>query len=85
MKKTKPATRKRITKLKKPYEGNDALMEWHKEKMKSIPHDADYATAMWRCENDWDRTKEYATWGAMWVILLSSLYLLATWFEGAMK
>jgi hypothetical protein len=82
MKKTKPATRKPIAKLKKPYEGGDALMEWHKEKMKSTLHDADYATAMWRCENDWDRTKDYLTWIAMWAVLLGTLYLLVTWFEG---
>jgi hypothetical protein len=46
--------------------------------------DADYATPIWRCENDWDRTKEYLAWAGMWVILLSALYLLATWFEGVM-
>jgi hypothetical protein len=45
--------------------------------------DADYATPMWRCETDWDRTKEYLVWGVMWAVLLSSLYLLATWFEVA--
>ena len=46
--------------------------------------DADYATPIWRCENDWDRAKEYAQWAGMWLILLSALYLLATWFEGVM-
>jgi hypothetical protein len=45
--------------------------------------DADYATPMWRCETDWDRTKEYLGWIAMWAVLLSSLYLLATFFEVA--
>jgi hypothetical protein len=84
MKKIKPAPRKPITKLKKPYEGGDALMEWHNEKLKSTLRDADYATPIWRCENDWDRTKEYLAWAGMWVILLSALYLLATWFEGVM-
>ena len=84
MKKIKPAPRKPITKLKKPYEGGDALMEWHNEKMKSTPRDADYATPIWRCENDWDRAKEYAQWAGMWIVLLSALYLLATWFEGVM-
>jgi len=88
MKKIKPAPRKPITKLKKPYEGGDALMEWHKEKMKSSASEAykdvDYATPIWRCENDWDRAKEYLGWAGMWVILLSALYLLATWFEGVM-
>jgi hypothetical protein len=85
MKKIKPAPRKPITKLKKPYEGGDALMEWHKEKMKSSASEAykdvDYATPIWRCENDWDRAKEYAQWAGMWLILLSALYLLATWFN----
>jgi hypothetical protein len=81
MKKIKPAPRKPITKLKTPYQGGDALMEWHNEKMKSTLRDANYATAMWRCENDWDRTKEYVIWVLMWTVLLGSLYLMATWFN----
>ena len=59
MKKIKPAPRKPITKLKKPYEGGDALMEWHKDKTKASASeaykDADYATAIWRCESDAER------------------------------
>jgi hypothetical protein len=43
--------------------------------------DADYATPIWRCETDWDRTKEYLVWGVMWAVLLSSLYLLVTFFD----
>jgi hypothetical protein len=85
MRKSKPAPRKPITKLKKPYEGGDAIMEWHKEKMKSTLHDANYATGLWRCETDWDRTKEYLAWGLMWAVLLSSLYLLATAFDVAVS
>jgi hypothetical protein len=81
MKKIKPAPRKPITKLKTPYEGGDTLMEWHNEKMKSTPRDADYATPIWRCETDWDRAKEYIGWAGMWIVLLSALYLLATWFN----
>ena len=81
MRKIKPSPRKPITKLKKPYEGGDALMEWHKEKMKSTLHDADYATGIWRCENDWDRTKEIAGWAAMWAVLLFSLYVVALAFD----
>jgi hypothetical protein len=84
MKKIKPAPRKPITKLKHPYEGGDTLMEWHNEKMKSTPRDADYATPIWRCENDWDRAKEYFGWAGMWIVLLSALYLLATWFNEVM-
>jgi hypothetical protein len=45
--------------------------------------DADYATPMWRCETEWDRTKDYLGWGLMWAVLLGSLYLLATFFEVA--
>ena len=45
--------------------------------------DADYATPIWRCETDWDRTKDYLGWGLMWAALLGSLYLLATFFEAA--
>jgi len=41
----------------------------------------DYATPMWKCENDWDRTKEYFGWGLMWAVLLGVLYLMATYFE----
>ncbi len=43
--------------------------------------DADYATPMWRCESDWDRTKEYLVWGVMWAVLLGSLYLVAVAFD----
>jgi hypothetical protein len=43
--------------------------------------DADYATPMWRCESDWDRTKEYLGWILMWTVLLGSLYLMATYFN----
>lgn len=88
MKKIKPAPRKPITKLKTPYEGGDTLMEWHNEKMKSSVSEAykdvDYATPIWRCENDWDRAKEYLAWAGMWIVLLSALYLLATWFNEVM-
>jgi hypothetical protein len=59
MKKIKPAPRKPITRLKTPYEGGDTLMEWHKEKTKASASeaykDADYATAIWRCETENER------------------------------
>ena len=82
MKKIRQVPRKPVAKLKKPYEGGDTLMEWHNEKLKSTLRDADYATPIWRCETDLDRAKEYLTWIAMWTVLLGTLYLLATWFEG---
>jgi hypothetical protein len=46
--------------------------------------DADYATPIWRCESDWDRTKDYLVWGVMWAVVFASLYLLATWFESGL-
>ena len=71
--------------IKHNYQGTDALMEWHKEKVKSTISetykDADYATPIWRCENDWDRTKEYLGWIAMWVLTLTILYSFVVGFE----
>jgi hypothetical protein len=71
------------------YQTDDALAQWHKEKTKSSMseafRDADYATPIWRCETDWDRTKEYIGWVALWGALLFSLYALAMWFEGVIK
>ena len=43
--------------------------------------DADYATPIWRCESDWDRTKQYLGGLAMLGFLFGTLYLLAVWFE----
>jgi hypothetical protein len=47
--------------------------------------DADYATPIWRCESDWDRTKGYLGWIAMWLGLLGALYLFATAFNAWAK
>ena len=73
---------KQVTRRATPYEGGDNFMEWHKEKLNSTLRDADYATPIWRCETDLDRAKEYIVWGVMWAVLLGSLYLLATYFNG---
>ena len=70
-----------VTRLKKPYEGGDALMEWHREKMKSTPRDADYATPIWRCETEWDNSKEILKWVGVWVATLSFLYSFMVGFE----
>jgi hypothetical protein len=43
--------------------------------------DADYATPIWRCETEWDRTKDCVVWIVLWAVLLGSLYLLATFFD----
>jgi hypothetical protein len=47
--------------------------------------DADYATPIWRCENDWDKAKDYIGWGLIWAVTLYVLYLLATCFEWVMS
>lgn len=81
----KPKATTVVTTRKAQYLGGDALMEWHKEKLKSsiseTYKDADYATAIWRCETDWDRTKEYLKWIAMWLGVLWFLYQMAVWFD----
>jgi hypothetical protein len=46
--------------------------------------DAEYATPIWRCETDWDKTKEYLKWIAMWLGTLWFLYEMAVWFDKAM-
>ena len=43
--------------------------------------DADYATPIWRCESDWDRTKQYLGWIVIWVFTLFILYTFAVGFE----
>lgn len=43
--------------------------------------DADYATPIWKCETEWDRTKTYLGWLVMWVVVLGGLYLLSTAFN----
>ena len=67
------------------YQGGDTAQFIHNNKTHRTAseafRDADYATPIWRCESEWDRTKAYLGWVLMWVILLGSLYLLATWFN----
>lgn len=42
--------------------------------------DVDYATPIWKCETDWDRTKNYLGWICMWAVTLAVLYVLfGTW------
>jgi hypothetical protein len=43
----------------------------------------DYATPIWRCETEWDRTKQYIGWGLMWAFVLFTFYAVAVWFNGA--
>lgn len=47
--------------------------------------DADYATALWRCETDWDRTKNLITNLAAVLVLLSLFgslfYGLIVWID----
>lgn len=47
-----------VSRLAKPYEGGDVLMEWHRAKAKSslseAYKDATYATAGWKTSSEWD-------------------------------
>ena len=79
---------KSVSKPRVNYQADDALAQWHKEKTKSSMseafRDADYATPIWRCESDWDRTKEQLGWVVMWVCTLGLLYLMGTAFAKVM-
>lgn len=65
------------------YQADDALAQWHKEKTKSSMDEAfrtaDYATGLWRCETEWDRTKEYLWAILLFIGLLGGLYFLGLW------
>lgn len=43
--------------------------------------DTDYATPIWRCESDWDRTKNCLGWVAMWAGFLGTMYLFMSFFN----
>ena len=43
--------------------------------------DADYATPIWRCETEWDRTVEILKWVMVWVFTLGIFYTFAMGFE----
>jgi hypothetical protein len=43
--------------------------------------DADYATPIWRCESDLDRTMEYLKWIAVWIVTLGIFYIFVSGFE----
>jgi predicted methyltransferase len=53
-----------VQRLAKPSEGGDTLMEWHKAKAKSslseAYRDADYATAGWETNSEWDDFVQFA-------------------------
>ena len=65
---------KNVYRRGKPYEGVDVLSEWHREKAKASASeafkDADYATAIWRCETENERG-----WRMVggWVAILSGI------------
>lgn len=71
--------------MKHEYRGDDpAKFIWNNRTHRSASEafrDADYATPIWRCESDWDRTKQYLGWIVMWAFVLFSLYALAVWFN----
>ena len=79
--KAKPLERREV-----PYAGDiDPAVIIHSSKTHSSVSeafkDADYATSMWRCENDWDRTKDYLTWVVVWGATFGLLYLFMVSFD----
>ena len=72
-----------------PYQASDDIAGWiHSNKthrtVSEAFRDADYATPIWRCETEWDRTKHYLGWIAMWLGFLGFMYLLGTWVARVM-
>jgi hypothetical protein len=69
----------------KQYFGDDPAKFIHSNKTHRSAseafRDADYATGLWRCETDWDRTREYLKWIFMWAFLLFTLYQCMVGFE----
>lgn len=74
-----------IVRRKKPYMGDDPAKFIHSNRTHRTAseafRDADYATPIWRCESDWDRTKEYLKWIAMWGFFLFFMYQFMVGFE----
>lgn len=70
---------------KKQYLGDDPAKFLHSNRTHRTASeafkDADYATPIWRCENDWDRTVEILKWIAVWVFTLGTFYIFALGFE----
>lgn len=64
------------------YQGDDTAKFIHNNKTHRTAseafRDADYATALWKCETEWDRTKQYLGWIAMWIGFLGFMYLLGS-------
>jgi len=77
--KTKSQTAVKLPRIQ--YQADDAIGQWHKEKIKSslseAYRDADYATALWKCETEWDRVKNGIGWVVLWGGLLAGLYGLS--------
>ena len=71
------------------YQGDDTATFIHHSKthrtVSEAFRDADYATPIWRCETECDRTKQYLGWIAMWFFVLFSFYSFACWFEGVVQ
>jgi hypothetical protein len=67
------------------YQGDDtAKYIWSSKTHRSASEafrDADYATALWRCETEWDRTKNYLGWIVLWGAVFGALYLMAVWAQ----
>ena len=59
------------------YQGDDtAKYIWSSKTHRSASEafrDADYATPIWRCETEWDRTKDGLVWVLLFVGLLGGL------------
>lgn len=86
-----------ITKLAKPYQGTDPLMEWHRSKIKSSAkdafRDADYANPFHICDGDEteylkNKLSEYLSLLPLALvvgIMVYCVFVFVLGFDGAMR
>ena len=83
-----------VRRLQKPYEGVTDPAEWiHNNKFHSTTKEAfrgaDYGTAIWRCETEFEyglrQVKEIVLGFVMVSLILGGLYLFASWIVEVTK
>lgn len=81
---TKRTTKKKTAKWQYLSEQDPAQFVHSNKTHRSVSEafkDAEYACSITRFKSDWERTREYIGWGAMWAVTLGTLYLFMTAFN----
>ena len=77
-------TKKKVVKWQYLGETDPAQFIWSNKTHRSASEafrDADYAQAFWREPTEWEKTREYVKWIALWLATGYFLYALAVWFN----